>query len=64
VATASPAIIDGYDVKMPANARMTNRTSYVIAPNGRVIFAHSDMDYARHVSSTLAAVKGWKAGKR
>ena len=35
---------------------MTNRTSYVIAPNGRIIYAHSDLDWREHVTNTLAAV--------
>jgi thioredoxin-dependent peroxiredoxin len=62
VATATPGIINGYDVKLKDG--VTNRTSYVIAPNGRVIYAHSEMDYRQHVSNTLAAVRSWKASRR
>jgi len=40
---------------------MTDRTSYVIAPNGRIVFVHSEMNYAEHVKSTLAAVQSMKA---
>ena len=43
---------------------MTNRTSYVIAPNGRIIFAHSNLDWRDHVTSTLAAVRQWRASQR
>lgn len=60
VATATPAIIKAYDVQMP-NAKITNRTSYVIGRNGRVVFVHSDMDYKDHVKGTLAAVQKLKA---
>ena len=63
VATATPAVINGYDVALPQRAGLTNRTSYVIAPNGRVVFAYSAMNHAEHVSRTLAAVKKWRAGK-
>ena len=33
--------------------RCTNRTSYVIAPNGRIIYAYSDLDWRNHVTNTL-----------
>jgi len=72
VATATPAVISAYDVKMPTMSNLppnvqemmagkTMRTSYVIAPNGRIIYAHSDLDYRDHVKNTLASVKEWKA---
>ena len=32
--------------------------------DGRIIYAHSDMDYRQHVSNTLAAVRKWKAAQR
>ena len=61
VATASPATIAAYDVRLRADAPLTNRTSYVIAPNGRIIYAYSDLDWRNHVTNTLAAVREWKA---
>ena len=60
VATASPATIRAYDVAMPVVGKvrnMSNRTSYVIARNGRIAFVHSDLDWSQHVAKTLAAVK-------
>ena len=63
VATATRPMINGYDVAMPVVNRvktMTDRTSYVIAPDGRVAFVHSDMDWSEHVQKTLAAVKALK----
>ena len=59
VATASPAVIKAYDVKLPV-VSMTNRTSYVIAPDGRVAFVHSDLSWKEHVAKTLAAVRSLK----
>ena len=64
VATASPATVKAYDVLLKPDAQLTNRTSYVIAPDGTILHAHSEMDWRNHVSSTLAAVKAWKAKKR
>ncbi len=63
VASATPQIIADYDVKLATTA-LANRTSYVIAPDGKVIFAYSAMDPAGHVDRTLAAVKAWKARHR
>ena len=63
VATATPATIKAYDVSMPVVGKlktMSNRTSYVIAPNGRITLVHSDLDWSEHVGKTLAAVRALK----
>jgi thioredoxin-dependent peroxiredoxin len=65
VAAASPQVIAGYDVllKKPDGTptKITSRTSYVIAPNGRVLFAHTDMNPADHIRMTLDAVRKYHA---
>lgn len=61
VASAGPGIIKGYDVAMPLRSGMTNRTSYVIAPTGRVVYVHSALSYKEHVQKTLAAVQSMQA---
>lgn len=63
VATATKPIIKGYKVSMPLVGKvspMTNRTSYVIARDGKIVMVHSDMDWSQHVAKTLAAVKALK----
>lgn len=68
VAAATPAVAAGYDValKKPdgSTSGYTSRTSYVIAPDGKVFFVHSDMSAAEHVNTTLAAVKRYRAAHR
>ena len=65
VAMASRAMIRDYDVAFSAQrGNFTNRTSYVIAPNGRIIYAHSDLDWRNHVTNTLRAVRQWRAQQR
>jgi thioredoxin-dependent peroxiredoxin len=68
VAAASPTIIKGYDVLLTGKdgkpTTVTSRTSYVIAPNGKVIFVHSDMSPADHIRLSLAAVQKYKASHR
>jgi len=39
----------------------SDRTSYVIAPNGKILLAYSDLGADHHVEQTLAAVKAWRA---
>ncbi len=64
VASASPDVIRGYDVALGRQIQgrdATNRTSYVIAPDGKIIYVHSDLRPADHVRNTLAAVRDWRA---
>ena len=63
VATATPDVIKRYDVTLPVMSGRSNRTSYVIAPNGKIVFAYTAMSPEGHVSGTLDAVKKWKAKK-
>lgn len=63
VAIAKKATIKAYDVSMPmvgSVSTMTNRTSYVIARNGRIVMVHSELDWKEHVTKTLAAVQALK----
>ena len=63
VATASQATIDAYDVRLKPGSTLANRTSFVIAPDGRIVYAYSDGDWRNHVKNTLAAVRAWRARK-
>lgn len=60
VATAKPEIIAAYDVALKQKPGLTDRTSYVIASDGRIDFVHSEMDWSQHVQKTLAAVQALK----
>jgi len=42
-------------------ATYSNRTSYVIAPDGKIAYAYSSLDPSQHVANTLAALKALKA---
>jgi thioredoxin-dependent peroxiredoxin len=39
----------------------TNRTSYVIAPNGTIIYEYTDLSPDKHVANTMAAIASWQA---
>lgn len=64
VASASKATIDAFDVALKRGDKdtgLTDRTSYVIAPDGRIAMVHSDLDWREHVKLTLQAVQAMKA---
>jgi peroxiredoxin len=54
-------IMKAYDAVLKAEPLYADRTSYVIAPDGRIIYSYTDMQPDPHVANTLAAVKKWKA---
>lgn len=56
VASASPAVIKGYDVSLAAKPGWTTRTTYVIAKNGRIADSFTDMAPNGHITRSLAAV--------
>lgn len=60
VASADANLISAYKVRLPVGTR-SNRTSYVIAPDDKVIFVYSARDPSGHVEKTMAAVKAWRA---
>lgn len=56
------AIATRYDSNLPMRPKWSGRTSYVIAPDDKVIFAYDAMDPTQHVALTLDALKAWRAG--
>ncbi|MEL6238153.1 MAG: peroxiredoxin [Pseudomonadota bacterium] len=56
VGVASFEIMEDYDVG-GASSPYASRTSYVIAPGGRIATVYSSGDYREHVGRTLDAVK-------
>ena len=67
VARATPAMIEAFDVALEFNGQrnnaMTSRTSYVIAPDGRIVYEYTALDPDKHVANTLAAVRKWAQSK-
>ncbi|MFC5428299.1 peroxiredoxin [Paraburkholderia denitrificans] len=54
-------IIKSYDASMPMHAAMANRVSYVIAPDGKIIYEYTSLAPDQHVANTLRALKEWSA---
>ena len=53
-----------YEAEMTMRPGWSSRTSYVIAPDGKVVHAYSNLAADQHVNETLGAVKAWKAGQK
>jgi peroxiredoxin Q/BCP len=50
-----------YDAVLPQHAQYANRTSYVIAPDGRILYTYTNLNPDKHVANTLAALRTWEA---
>ena len=65
-------VIGKYDVALPGMLAKTalqldhasNRTSFLVAPDGTVVAVHSATDFSKHVSSMIEALKAWKASSK
>lgn len=55
------SVMTAFDAVLEQKPELANRTSYVIAPDGRIIYAHTDLNYEHHVANTLAALQTWRA---
>jgi peroxiredoxin len=58
---ADQKITKAYDAVLAIKPEYANRTSYVIAPTGKIIYEYTAMDPDGHVEKTMAAVEKWKA---
>jgi peroxiredoxin Q/BCP len=52
-------IAKAYDARLLVSS-YSNRTSYVIAPTGKILYAYSALNPDKHVENTLAAVSQWR----
>src|SRR6202044_2091131 len=57
---ADKKISTAYDANLFITS-YSNRTSYVIAPNGTIIYEYTALNPDKHVENTLAAVTKWKS---
>jgi peroxiredoxin len=54
--------VKAYDVSLgERRPDWSNRTSFVVAPDGKILLSHTDMQPHSHIEKTLATVKAWKA---
>jgi len=54
------SIMKAYDSVLAQKPEYANRTSYVIAPTGEIVYSYTAMKPDQHVENTMAAVKKWQ----
>ncbi len=62
-ADPSFSVIKAYDAAFTiplVGEVFANRISYVISPEGKIIYAYSDSSAEKHIENTLAVVKKWR----
>lgn len=54
-------IMKAYDAVLAVKPEYANRTSYVIAPDGRIVYEYTSLNPEKHVANTLDALRKWAA---
>ncbi len=60
----SQSVMKSFDAVMQTRPEYANRISYVIAPDGSIVYHYMSLNPQRHVEKTLAALKSWAAAKK
>lgn len=60
-ADTDQSVMRDYDAILPQKPQYANRTSYVIAPDGTIVYTYTSLDPSQHVANTLTALKTWEA---
>ena len=60
---STQGIMKSYDAVMQLRPEYANRLSYVIAPNGSVVYNYQSLNPSRHVERTLGALREWAQAK-
>lgn len=63
-ADTDQAVMKAYDAVLSLKPDYANRTSYVIAPNGSIVYQYTSLNPYRHVSNTMNALKTWAGAKK
>ena len=54
------SVMKSFDAVMQTRPDYASRVSYVIAPNGKVVYTYLSLNPTKHVEKTLAALRQWK----
>jgi peroxiredoxin Q/BCP len=58
------SIMKSYDAVLAVKPEYADRVSYVIAPDGHVIFAYKSLNPEKHVEYTMDALRKWSAQQK
>jgi len=54
------AVAKSYDAILTSHPKYANRTSYVIAKNGKIVYTYTNLNPDKHVANTLEALQDLK----
>ena len=57
-------IMKSYDAVLASQPEYADRVSYVIAPDGRIVYAYTSLDPEKHVEYTLDALRKWSVQQK
>lgn len=57
------AVMKSFDAVMQTRPDYANRISYVIAPDGSIMYSYMSLNPAKHVERMLGAIRAWSADK-
>jgi peroxiredoxin len=60
----SQAVMKSFDAVMQTRPEYANRITYVIAPDGSIVYYYMSLNPVRHIEKTLAALKSWASQKK
>jgi len=63
-ADTDQSIMKSYDAVLASAPQYANRVSYVIGPDGRIVYSYTSLNPEKHVENTLNALKQWSAQKK
>jgi len=58
------SVMKSYDAVMQTRPEYANRISYVIAPDGKIVYEYMSLNPTKHVEKTLQALKIWLESQR
>ncbi|HXX86518.1 MAG TPA: peroxiredoxin [Casimicrobiaceae bacterium] len=58
-ADTDQSIMKSYDAVLAVKPEYADRVSYVIAPDGHIIYAYQSLNPEKHVANTLDALRNW-----
>ena len=61
---ADQKIMKSYDAILALKPEYANRTSYVIAPGGKIIYEYTALNPDKHVENTMNAVQQWVSAQK
>jgi peroxiredoxin len=56
-------IMKAYDASLIGFLGIAQRTSFVIAPSGEILYSYTALDPSKHVENTLNALRQWRAAR-